>query len=306
MKKVLISIFLLTLSFSATADFDYKLKPTEIAEDTYIFLGLDEDFTWDNGGNIVNTGFIVTEEGVVVIDVGPSRLYGEQMRAAISEVTDKKIVKVILTHQHPDHFLGMQAFRDVPVYANPETIEILKIQAGAYLDNMYRLVGSGMTGTELFITQILPHTVDSEKFGDHKLEYIKLVGHTESDLLVFDKTTGVLFAGDQVFHNRALTTPHAIPEKWQEALEVIAELDYKLIVPGHGAVSTEITPVEQTREYLSWVASTISTGFEEGLDMNEILETEIPERFKHIALTKEEFARSVSHLLERYENQIFN
>lgn len=278
----------------------------EVAEDTYIFIGLDEDFSWENGANIVNTGFIVTDKGVVVIDVGPSRLYGEQMKAAIENVTDKKIVKVLLTHQHPDHFLGMQAFSEAPVYANAETIEALKTQAEGFLDNMYRLAGDSMHGTELFISRIIPHTLDKENFGNHQLEYIKLVGHTESDLLVFDKTTGVLFAGDQVFHNRALTTPHSLPAKWQEALETISTLDYKLIVPGHGAVSTEITPVEQTREYLQWVDETISTGVEQGLDMNEILATEIPDRFKHIALTKEEFARSVTHLLKRYEDQMFN
>ncbi|HAW39797.1 MAG TPA: MBL fold metallo-hydrolase, partial [Pseudomonas sp.] len=46
------------------------------------------------GGNIVNTGFIVTDSGVVVIDSGPSRRYGEAMREAIARVTDRPIIKV--------------------------------------------------------------------------------------------------------------------------------------------------------------------------------------------------------------------
>ena len=51
----------------------YDLKPVKVAQDTYVLIGFMEDFTLKNGGNIVNTGFIVTKEGVVVIDSGPSK-----------------------------------------------------------------------------------------------------------------------------------------------------------------------------------------------------------------------------------------
>ncbi len=43
----------------------YDLKPRRIAPDTYVFEGTTEHFSLRNGGNILNTGFIVTEEGVL-------------------------------------------------------------------------------------------------------------------------------------------------------------------------------------------------------------------------------------------------
>ncbi|PKL14223.1 MAG: hypothetical protein CVV52_02815 [Spirochaetae bacterium HGW-Spirochaetae-8] len=112
------AIFLLLVSWLASwlfgaawaGDFDYHLDPYRLTEDTYVFIGKAEDFTRQNGGNIVNTAFIVTADGVVVIDTGSTRRYGEQMREAIAGVTPKPVTHVFNTHDHPDHFLGNQAF----------------------------------------------------------------------------------------------------------------------------------------------------------------------------------------------------
>ena len=136
------------LSFPIEAALDYMLKPRKVAPDTYVFVGLAEDFSRGNGGNIVNTGFIVTADGVVVIDTGSSRLYGEQMRRAIAAVTDKPIRQVLITHHHPDHFFGNQGFRDLPIAALPGSISGMKEEGGGFADNLYRMAGDWMRETE--------------------------------------------------------------------------------------------------------------------------------------------------------------
>ena len=73
----------LSLSLPALADLDYVLSPRQIAEDTWLLEGSTDNFAKANGGNIVNTAFIVTRQGVVVIDSGPSKRYGEALRKAI-------------------------------------------------------------------------------------------------------------------------------------------------------------------------------------------------------------------------------
>ena len=67
-----ILLLLLCLGLPAWADLDYRLKPRQIAEGTWLLEGSTDNFAKDNGGNIVNTAFIVTDNGVVVIDSGPS------------------------------------------------------------------------------------------------------------------------------------------------------------------------------------------------------------------------------------------
>ncbi len=280
--------------------FEYPIQPQQIAPDTYVIEGKTEDFSKKNGGFIVNTGFIVTNDGVVVIDTGVSRRFGEQQRAAIEKLTGKKILRVYLTHHHPDHFLGNQAYADVPIYALPATRNGIAQQGEAFSDNMYRLIGDWMRDTRL-----TPPTQDAkagkETLGGHDLELLALQGHTPGDLVIFDHTTGVLFAGDLVFNNRAATTPNATIATWLTTLATLQTLPFKTLVPGHGAVTSDKAPIAQTQAYLQWLETTLQQGAAQGLDMNEVMQTPIPEQFKNVALAQHELRRSVAHLYPALE-----
>jgi len=293
---------LLSLLFKPAfaANKDYQLKPQKIAPNTYIFEGYNQDFSFANGGNIVNTGFIITTAGVVLINTGPSQRYGEQMRAAIENLTDQPIVKVFISKLHPDHYLGNQAFQDVPIATLAQTIEGIKTQGDMFTDNMYRLVGYWMQGTELIMPSLAVEP-GRETIGDHELEIIALNGHTPSDLLLLDHTTGVLFAGGVVFHNRAPTTPHADLDHWITELETVQTLPYKIIVPSHGPVAHNSAPVQQTLDYVTWLRDSFQQAAAAGLDMAEVLRLEIPEQFRELAVLSAEYPRSVSHLYSDFE-----
>jgi quinoprotein relay system zinc metallohydrolase 1 len=291
------------LSLPALADLEYSLKPRLIAPDTWLLEGSTDNFAKANGGNIVNTGFIVTERGVVVIDTGPSRRYGEAMRKAIAATTDKPVIEVWLTHHHPDHVLGNQAFSDVPIAALPGTTELLHQQGDAMAENMYRLVGDWMRGTEVVLpTRSLAPGVKS--FGNHDLRVLSLGGHTGADVAILDQQTGVLFAGDLVFYQRALTTPNSPGlAVWLADLATLQALPWTLVVPGHGPVATDAKPFEQMRDYLSWLDQLLRDGAASGSDMSEMIRSPIPERFADINLSRYELIRSVSHLYPRYERE---
>jgi quinoprotein relay system zinc metallohydrolase 1 len=204
----LIVFLLACIVCTAQAGQDYALSPRQIAEDTWLLEGSTGNFDKANGGNIVNTGFIVTDAGVVVIDTGPSRAYGDAMRRVITQVTDQPVALVLLTHHHPDHVLGNQAFTDVPIAALAGARKLLDEQGNAMAENMYRLVGDWMRGTEVVLpTETLEPSV--REVGGHRLRLLALRGHTGADLAVLDERTGVLFAGDLVFYQRALTTPNS-------------------------------------------------------------------------------------------------
>jgi uncharacterized sulfatase len=284
------------------AAFDYELKPRKIADGTYVLIGRTEDFSIANGGNIVNVGFIVTSAGVVVIDTGPSKRYGEQLRAAIRKVTDQPVVKVVNTHFHPDHFLGNQAFVDVGISALPATIQGIEAMGGPFADNMYRMCGDWEAGTEA----VAPNRTQSEgveQIGGHTLEFFALAGHTDGDLAVFDRTTGVLFAGDLVFFERAATTPHANVNVWLDSLGRLKTVPYQQLVPGHGPVVTDARAIEQTRDYLVWLEATVRQAADRGRDLTEVIATPIPPQFAAIPLVHHEFSRSVIHLFPALEQQ---
>ena len=291
------------LSWPALADLEYSLKPRLIAPDTWLLEGSTDNFAKANGGNIVNTAFIVTERGVVVIDTGPSKRYGEAMRKVIAATTDKPVIEVWLTHHHPDHVLGNQAFSDVPIAALAGTTELLHQQGDAMAENMYRLVGDWMRGTEVVLpTRTLEPGVKS--FGNHDLRVLSLGGHTGADLAILDQQTGVLFAGDLVFYQRALTTPNSPGlAVWLADIATLQALPWTLLVPGHGPVATDAKPFGQMRDYLSWLDQLLRDGAAQGSDMSEMIRSPIPERFAGINLSRYELIRSVSHLYPRYERE---
>ena len=142
--------------------------------------------------------------------------------------------------------------------------------------------------------QDVPHFV--------KLFLLALSGHTGADLAILDMQSGVLFAGDLVFYQRALTTP-GTPSlaTWLADLDQLQQLPWKQIVPGHGPLATDAAPFVQMRDYLGWLDGVMRSGAEQGAEMNELIRTAIPERFAGVNLSRYELIRSVSHLYPRYE-----
>jgi len=299
MKRLLLPlIFMFCLSASApglSEALSYNLKPVKIANGTYLFEGSKEHFNLENGGNIVNTGFIVTDKGVIVIDTGPSASYGYEMYEAINKVTSLPVVMVIITHHHPDHFLGNQAFSGIPIWALPETIAAIRTEGEMMSENLYRLVGDWMLGTEVIVPDNSINR-SGQKIGGHRLRFIALQGHDNADLAILDETTGVLFAGDQVFMDRAPTTPHADIDKWLESLDELEKTDFRLMVPGHGPVIGGREAFRQTRDYLNWLVKLLEDAADSGSEMTEVMNTPIPEKFAGLSSVSEEFRRSVHHL----------
>ncbi|WP_343350318.1 quinoprotein relay system zinc metallohydrolase 1 [Pseudomonas sediminis] len=294
-------LFLLALGTGLAQALDYHLQPRQIAEGVWLLEGSTDNFAAENGGNIVNVGFIETADGVVVIDTGPSRRYGEALRQSIEQTTGKPVLRVLLTHHHPDHVLGNLAFAGVPIAALPETTRLLAEQGDAMAENMYRLVGDWMRGTEV----VLPTEEVQEgtlEIGGRRLQLLALQGHTGADLAILDERTGVLFAGDILFYQRALTTPNSPGlDVWLADLDRLEAMPWKQIVPGHGPVTTDAAPFVQMRDYLGWLDGLLRQGAEQGAEMNELIRTPIPERFAQVNLSRYELIRSVSHLYPRYE-----
>jgi len=295
---------LLALPTSAhAADFDYRLQPRELAPGAWVVVGLKEDFSFANGGNIVNTGFIVGSEGVIVIDTGSSKRYGEQMLAAIRRVTPLPIVLTVNTHHHPDHFLGNQAFPRATLAALPETLAAIRSEGEGFNANMYRLNGDWMRDTEVVVPE-RALAAGRQRIGGRDVELLALGGHTVADLVVIDHDSGTVYAADLLFHGRTPTTPHADIARWLAALDTLEGLPARRWVPGHGEPATDLAPLRQTRDYLGWLAQAIRAGAESGQDMTELFQTPIPPRFAGLALVKEEFRRSVVHLFPAAEQAV--
>jgi uncharacterized sulfatase len=286
---------------AAAAPFDYALHAQKVADGVHVFEGRTEHFTRDNGANILNTGYIETAAGAVVIDTGPSRRYGEQMRTAVEAATGKPVAQVLITHAHPDHFLGNQAFAADTIAALPATRQSIQTAGEDLAANLYRMVGGWMEGTEAQVParDAQPGTVT---VGGRTLRLLALHGHTGADLAVYDEKTRTLFAGDLVFFQRAATTPNADIGAWLDSLEQLDRIEFAVLVPGHGPVVRDHAAIAQTRAYLRWLRTTLQDSARRGLDLNEVMQdVKVPAEFAKLAVIREEFQRSVVHLYPAME-----
>ena len=287
---------------------DYRLQARALAPGVWVVEGDNADFSLANGCNIINTGFIATGAGVVVINTGPSRRYGEQLRALIARTTPEPVAQVLQLNLHPDYFLGNQAFADVPRRATAETRAGIAREAAAYETNLYRLCGDWMKGTETLAPDV---TLDPSAqggrwtLGSRDFEWREWRGHTGSDLVLVDRRSGVVFAGGLVFTDRVPTTPHARVSEWLHSLQQFDALQAATVVPSHGPVHSDGRGAAQTRRYLQWLDWQFTEWAQQGLDMNDVLRARVPDEFRRLAAFDTEYLRNVAHLYPLYEKAAF-
>ena len=170
----------LTPAFAAARK-AYDLTPLPIAQGLWMVEGATDYFTDQNGGAIVNVVLAETEAGMVIVDTGTSLRYGQALSELARGLSGRGVAALVNTHHHPDHFFGNQAFPDVPVHALPQTRAEAETHGDAFADNLYRILGDWMRGTE-------PRPPDTDiasstlTIGGRRFEVLPLSGHTSADL----------------------------------------------------------------------------------------------------------------------------
>lgn len=278
----------------------YELKPRQLVDGVWLVTGAQEAITRDNGGAIANVAILDSDRGAVIIDTGPSLRYGEALATLARTLTGKDIARVYITHFHPDHMFGNQAFKPEVVASTQGVIDGIKAMGAAFADGMYYAAGDWMRGTE----PVAPATVlngEAEDFGNRRIRPLALHGHTDSDLVLFDEASSILFAGDLVFLDRAPTTPHADLARWHTALATLGAVPHKLLVPGHGPAEPGARAIKQTRQWLDTIEPQITDAFDKGLDVAEAVALPLPAWTDNVALARYEYERSVMHLYPKLE-----
>lgn len=283
---------------------DYRLQPRQIAAGVWVIEGAVEDFYPRNGCNIINTGWIATPHGITVVNTGPSKRYGEQQRHAVEKASGKRVTQVLNLNLHPDYFFGNQAWADRPTLALAGSIAGMRAEGAAYADNLYALCGDWMKDTAS--TPALEAVAEGvQQIGGHRLELLRLSGHTADDLVLIDHGAGVVFAGGLVFAERIPTTPHADLDAWLDSLDQLerklANVALVALVPSHGPVQPDLRGLHQTRDYLRWLRQRLHDSAAQGLDISEVLALPLPGRFAHWGAARTEYARNVTHLYPRHE-----
>ena len=239
----------------------------KLADNVYAVLDLAHPYG-------VNAGFVVTDEGVVVIDTGWTHPSALTILGYIEAAAPGKPIKsVILTEHHSDHIFGACVFkaRGAEIIAHRHTREFLESKGKGYVEHMIELhnknrhtMPQGYDFGRTFFQKVelmLPdRTIDEPTelhVGGEELRLIPTPGHLLDCISVYLPRTKILFAGDTIYSGYPPTTRFGDASQWREwikSLERLNELEIEVIVPGHGPLCDK-SEIEKNLKYLTKLLS---------------------------------------------------
>jgi quinoprotein relay system zinc metallohydrolase 2 len=271
------------------------LPVTEIADGTYAHVGAIALMSADNEGAIANVGFVVGDNGVAVVDTGGSVREGYRLLAAVRRVTNKPIMFVVNTHAHPDHVFGNAAFPAPTVFVGHANLARALAERGPYyLDSFRRRMGALLDDVKIVPPTL---TVDGETKLDlgHRTLMLKAwpASHSNSDLTVFDETSGTLFAGDLVFLQHIPVLDGSL-RGWLKTIDALSRVPAKRVVPGHGPIADWPAALAPEQAYLQHLANDCRDLIKRGVPLAAAAQTAATSEKSHWELFEEYNARNAT------------
>ncbi|WP_029407079.1 MBL fold metallo-hydrolase [Thiomicrorhabdus sp. Milos-T2] len=241
----------------------------KVSDRSYTIPALGSVPTPDNFGMFSNPGFIVTSEGVVVVDTGSSVQIGEMVLRQIKKVTNKPVIKVINTHFHGDHWLGNHAFvaayPNVDIYSHQLCIDNLKAGGDQFwFDFMQTNTNNKITGTVVSLPNKTLKGGEAIKLGDTTLK-IHHFGkmHTDSDLAVQVVEDSSLYTGDMVMR-RVANMEDGSYLGTINGLQKMIDMKLNHYIPMHGAHDS-VKLLEEGKEFMETIYNQTAKYYDEGL-----------------------------------------
>ena len=240
-----------------------------------------------------NTGIVIGDQAVMVIDTQATPVMAQDVIRRIREVTDKPIKWVVLSHYHAVRVLGASAYQPEHVVASRDTYDLI-VERGTQdmkseierFPRLFQAVESvpGLTWPTLVFEQRLTLWL-----GKLQAEIMQLGrGHTKGDTVVWLPQEKILFSGDLVEYGATPYTGDAYLTDWPATLDAIAALKPAKLVPGRGASLQTPQAVQAgldgTRDFITAMFGAVKQGAAAGRDLRSVYKetyTALKPRFGH-------------------------
>ena len=247
-------------------------KPVEFIPGVFSAIGATAPPTYENAGHNNNLSFIVTGEGVVVVNAGAAYGLARALHEEIKAVTDEPVVLVFNENGQGHAALGNNywAEQGVPIVAHVDAAAELEEYGGSILEGMKRYNRDRAEGTVL---QFPTETFDEEyivELGAYRIEARYLgPAHSPGDIVIWLPNQSLVISGDLAFHERMLPIfEHTYTADWLETWDNAFEpLGATYVIPGHGHPTNMAQVRRYTKDYLVYLRDKIGAHLEDGGDL---------------------------------------
>ncbi len=258
-------------AFASQADLEEKqVSFTKLSEHAYAYTAEGDP----------NTGIVIGDDAVMVIDTQATPVMAQDVIRRIREVTDKPIKYVVLSHYHAVRVLGASAYAPEHIIASEDTLDLIKERGeqdkASEIGRFPRLfrnvesVPAGLTWPTLTFSGKMTLWL-----GKLEVQLIQLGrGHTKGDIVVWLPQDKILFSGDLVEFDATPYAGDAYFSAWPQTLDNIAALKPEKLVPGRGAALQNAAEVAQglagTRNFVADVFAAVKSGAAAGKDLKAV------------------------------------
>jgi glyoxylase-like metal-dependent hydrolase (beta-lactamase superfamily II) len=215
-----------------------------------VFTSPDDQF-W------VNSVIVEGEHEVMLVDAQLTKTSAEKVLQEIRE-TQKPLSIIYITHEHADHFLGLEVFKEaypgVSVIATSAVVDRINKVYQDKIDKWQKILGSGAASHIVAISKFDGSTLE---FEGSTIEVIKdIQGDTDQNTMLWIPGQRILIAGDVLFNDMHVYTAETDSKaraKWFDTLRKVRELKSSVVIPGHSKVGAPLdasTAVDFTERYL--------------------------------------------------------
>jgi len=238
-RLLIIVLFFFSNNFCLANNFNIN----EVDKNIFLHYGVHEDSSLKNQGDIANIGFIVGKESVLIIDTGGTLKIAKNLLETVRNKTSLPISHVVITHGHPDHYLGSEIFKTLNIqFIGHENLKrsinmnfnfYKTLQASSIEDQSILDIKPVFPDLEIKKNQTITIDLGGREVKIRAWES----GHTDSDLSVYDVKSKILWT-ENIFVNR-IPSVRASILGWKKNLEITSKMDINKIIPGHGKITTK-------------------------------------------------------------------
>lgn len=241
----------------------------KVSPSVYVIHGPQGVPSVENQSFMNNPAWVITSEGVVVIDPGSSVQAGRMVMAQLKKTTKKPVTHVFNTHVHGDHWLGNQAVLEMwpkaTIIGHPDMIKKARDGADAFWIQLMSDMTKGFTdGTRAEIPTVEAADGQEFKIGGKTFRiHSSTDAHSKTDLMIEIVEDRTLFTGDNVLSRQVMNLRDGTFKGVMKATDRALALNAKLYVPGHGK-SGDRKFVEEHKAYFATLMAEVRRMYDEG------------------------------------------